>query len=143
MGFANVIDAFHVVDQAEVPQRFFVDERRSGSGIRLTDGLRELLDEGHGPNLREEVEARWRLVETARELDLPRQLLTVEFQRVSNTLVVPRQHSLLVLMARVKSGHPTTGSKFGCRAGVSFQVPPTEEPTNAKLRVRTLNSLHS
>jgi 5-methylcytosine-specific restriction endonuclease McrA len=93
LGFANVIDAFHVVDKAEVPQRFFIDERSSGSGIRLTDGLRELLDEGNGPNLREEVEARWRLVEAAWELNLPRQLLTVEFQPVTNTLVVPRRRT--------------------------------------------------
>lgn len=51
LGFANVIDAFHIVDKAEVPQRFFIDERRNGSGIRLTDGLQKLLDAGHGPNL--------------------------------------------------------------------------------------------
>ena len=47
IGFNNLIDAFHVVDRAEVPERFFIDERRSGSGIRLTDGLRQLFDEGH------------------------------------------------------------------------------------------------
>ncbi len=93
LGFANVIDAFHIVDKADVPQRFFIDERRSGSGIRLTDGLRGLLDEGHGPDLRDEVEARWRLVETAWELNLPRHLLTVEFQPVTDTLVVPRRRT--------------------------------------------------
>ena len=93
LGFANVIDAFHVVDKAEVPERFFIDERSRGSGIRLTDHLSELLNEGHGPNLRAEVDARWRLVETAWELNLPRQLLTVEFQPVTNTLVVPRRRT--------------------------------------------------
>jgi hypothetical protein len=51
LGFANVIDAFHIVDKAEVPERFFIDERRSGSGIRLTDRLHEVLSEGHGANL--------------------------------------------------------------------------------------------
>ncbi len=36
LGFNNVIDAFHVVNQGEVPVRFFTDERRqSGKGIRL------------------------------------------------------------------------------------------------------------
>ena len=93
LGFANVIDAFHIVDKTEVPQRFFVDERRSGSGIRLTDGLQDLLDAGHGPDQGEEIEARWRLVETAWELNLPRHLLTVEFQPVSDTLVVPRRRT--------------------------------------------------
>jgi len=58
-------------------------------GIRLTDSLHELLDQGHGPNLHEEVEARWRLVETAWELNLPRQLLTVEFEPVTKEIVVP------------------------------------------------------
>jgi hypothetical protein len=37
LGFANVIDAFHVVDNTEVPERFFIDERKSGKGIRLTE----------------------------------------------------------------------------------------------------------
>ena len=78
-GFNNVIDAFHNVDKAEVPDRFLLDERKSAKGIRITDRVRESLDGGHGPNLREEVEARWRLVETAWELNVPRQLLTVEF----------------------------------------------------------------
>lgn len=91
LGFTNVIDAFHIVDKAEVPERFFVDERKSGSGIRVTDGVRQLLDEGHGPDLSAEVEARWRLVETAWQLNLPRQLLTVEFEPVTETLVVPRR----------------------------------------------------
>jgi hypothetical protein len=38
LGFNNVIDAFHVVNQGDVPVRFFIDERRqSAKGIRLTD----------------------------------------------------------------------------------------------------------
>ena len=45
------------------------------------------------PNLREEAEARWRLVETAWELNLPRRLLTVEFEPVSNMLIVPRRRT--------------------------------------------------
>jgi hypothetical protein len=91
--FNNAIDAFHNVDKAEVPERFFIDERKSAKGIRITDRVRELLNEGHGPNLREEVEARWRLVETAWELNVPRQLLTVEFEPVSDSLVVPRRRT--------------------------------------------------
>ena len=33
LGFNNVIDAFHVVDETEVGRRFFVDERKAGGGI--------------------------------------------------------------------------------------------------------------
>lgn len=56
LGFANVIDAFHIVDKAEVAERFFVDERWTGGGIRLTDNLRSLLERGHGDNLQQEIE---------------------------------------------------------------------------------------
>ena len=33
LGFNNVIDAFHVVGKAEVPKRFFIDERKEKKGI--------------------------------------------------------------------------------------------------------------
>ena len=33
IGFNNVIDAFHVVNQGEIPTRFFLDERKKNSGI--------------------------------------------------------------------------------------------------------------
>ena len=40
IGFNNVIDAFHVVDRADVSTRFFVDERQQSlRGIRFTDEL--------------------------------------------------------------------------------------------------------
>src|SRR5262249_29548915 len=40
LGFNNVIDAFHVVNQGEVDVRFFDDARRgTASGIVLTDDL--------------------------------------------------------------------------------------------------------
>jgi hypothetical protein len=57
LGFTNVIDAFHVVDRAEVPERFFVDERKQGSRIRLTDQLRVLLEEGQASNGRRSTPA--------------------------------------------------------------------------------------
>ena len=30
-GFVNVIDAFHIVNQGEIPIRFYVDERQNGN----------------------------------------------------------------------------------------------------------------
>lgn len=43
LGFNNVIDVFHIVNQGEVPVRSFTDERRrSARGIRLTDDLRRV-----------------------------------------------------------------------------------------------------
>ena len=67
LGFNNVIDAFHVVDRAEVGTRFFTDERQQSlRGIRFTD---ELLALAVAPDARTpleaEAESRWRLVESA------------------------------------------------------------------------------
>jgi hypothetical protein len=119
LGFANVIDAFHVVDQAEVPERFFIDERKAGRGIRLTDALHQILDEGHGPNLGEEVEARWRLVETAWELNLPRHLLTVEFEPVSAALVVPRRRTNITGARAALNGYQK-GHCFYCYSPIDI-----------------------
>jgi hypothetical protein len=55
-----VIDAFHVVNQGDVPVRFFIDERRQPTrGIRLTDDLRQIRGAFQYRNLSAELEARW------------------------------------------------------------------------------------
>jgi len=77
LGFNNVIDAFHVVNREEIPIRFFVDERKQG-GIRLTDELFRLRERLHFASLPHEIEARWRLVETAWQLRVTRNALAVD-----------------------------------------------------------------
>ena len=78
LGFQNVIDAFHNVNNAEIPQRFFTDERDgTRKGIRLTDNLFRLHELEAAESLVPEVEARWRLVETAWELNISRRLISV------------------------------------------------------------------
>jgi HNH endonuclease len=76
LGFGDVIKAFHVVGQDDVPCRFFLDERRKG--IRITDAFGQLMQSDQASNLPRETEARWRLVETAWELRVARALLAVE-----------------------------------------------------------------
>lgn len=75
LGFNNVIDAFHVVGNGEVERRFFMDERKSKKGIEITDRLLDLKNNLQFPNLPYEVEARWRLVETAWSLNISPNLL--------------------------------------------------------------------
>lgn len=78
-GFNNVITAFHHVNQADLPQRFFSDERKSKQkGITITDELFKLMESGEFANLEAEVEARWRLVETAWGTGTSRNLLQIE-----------------------------------------------------------------
>jgi len=89
LGFANMIDAFHVVHDGDIDVRFFTDERKNAEkGIRLTLDLFKLRQQYQYRNLPTEVEARWRLVETAWELNLPRHVLTVAYDADCELLVV-------------------------------------------------------
>jgi hypothetical protein len=88
LGFNNVIDAFHVVNRDEIPIRFFEDDRKNGGGIRLTDKLFRLRERLQFGNLPQEVEARWRLVETAWQLRVARAALAVDVD--DDSLVVTR-----------------------------------------------------
>jgi len=77
-GFANVIDAFHIVGSAPVHHHFYIDERSTNKGIRITEEFSQVLHGIQRSNLELEVDARWRLVETAWNLNLPANLLVVQ-----------------------------------------------------------------
>ncbi len=87
LGFVNVIDAFHVVNSDYIPVRFFIDERKQSGGIRVTDALYELFSDEEGGSLFDETEARWRLVETAWELNMSRNLISVDHEPDAGRLV--------------------------------------------------------
>lgn len=80
LGFVNVIDAFHVVNKKELPIRFFMDERKGAiKGIRLTDDVFSLHESVQIENLPDEIEARWNLVETAWDMNISRNIITVSY----------------------------------------------------------------
>ncbi len=85
-GFADVLDAFHNVNSRELPVRFFVDERRARNGISLTDELHKLKETFQYVNLDHEVEARWRLVETAWSLDVSPRLLVARYDPLAGEI---------------------------------------------------------
>ncbi|WP_290697444.1 HNH endonuclease domain-containing protein [Amphritea sp.] len=87
LGFVNVIDAFHVVNNSDVPARFFVDERRVNKGVRVTEALYELFSKDGNKSLIDEAESRWRLVETAWELNISRNLISVEHDDEAGRLI--------------------------------------------------------
>lgn len=86
-GFNNVIDAFHVVNSGDVPVRFFHDERSNGSCINISDDLLKLTSSVQFDSFAQEIEARWRLVETAWELNLPAKLLSVSYDKQEETIL--------------------------------------------------------
>lgn len=76
LGFENVIDAFHNIDSSSVAHKFFTDERKLNKGIRITDEFAKLVAGNQSSNIGQEVDSRWRLVETAWGLNIaPRHLV--------------------------------------------------------------------
>lgn len=86
LGFANVIDAFHNVHGDEVGARFFYDERKSSGGIRLSEVFYQIAETSGFHDLNIETEARWRLVETAWELGVSRNVVQVNYDEDSGLL---------------------------------------------------------
>ena len=91
LGFVNVIDALHVVNQGDTPVRFFNDDRKARGGITLTDEFFYLAEGDQFSNLPQEAEARWNLVETAWELNMAANLLNIEYDLEGGQLYVPRR----------------------------------------------------
>ena len=122
MGFANVIDAFHIVNQDEVGVRFFVDERKTNNGIRLTDNIFKLFEMPRHGSLLHETEARWRLVETAWELNISRNLILIEHDTDANLLVANNRHRrTAVTSSRDALNGYQKGLCFYCFAPISVE----------------------
>jgi hypothetical protein len=85
-GFGDVIDAFHVLSGRSLEERFFIDERKTAKGIRLTDEFRKLGELPIAGDLTAEIEARWRVVETGWELGINPGL--VEFEAETGGLLI-------------------------------------------------------
>ena len=82
-GFVNVIDAFHNIGTSAVHHKFFCDERKTNKGIRITDEFAKLAEGAQVANIIQEVDSRWRLVETAWNLGIS-----------ANHLIVQHDHKL-------------------------------------------------
>jgi hypothetical protein len=86
--FKDVIPRFHIINRQEVGKRFYIDERTTNKGIRLTNELRQLVMERSGADLTPEIESRWRLVETAWGLRLSRSLVAIGHDADSQNLII-------------------------------------------------------
>jgi hypothetical protein len=106
LGFANVVDAFHVSRGGEPTQtRFFTDERASRQGITLTDHLLELANGPQATVLPREVDARWNLVQLSWGVRLGTRLVSFE--------MAPDKEAVdLYAPARLRRG-PITGVRAG------------------------------
>ncbi|WP_316747569.1 HNH endonuclease domain-containing protein [Pedobacter gandavensis] len=88
-GFVNVIDAFQNVNGGAIPNPFYEKNFAVGKKeIIISDNLLKLLDTFQFKNLDQEVEARWKLVETAWSLNVSQNILEVKYDDVESLLFV-------------------------------------------------------
>ena len=123
-GFKNVIDAFHIVGNGEIPQRFYIDERRSNKGIRITEEFENLLNRQQSTNLPKEVEARWSLVETAWELGVSRSLVSIEHdedEQLLYTFDSERRRKSITGSREALNGYQK-GKCFYCFSDISIDI---------------------
>jgi hypothetical protein len=121
-GFVDVIDAFHVVGAGDTQKRFFIDERASNSGIRITDEFSTLMSGHHTQNLGVEVEARWNLVETAWAMGVAPHLIDIKHDAAQSMLftVDRTNRRKTVTSARGALNGYQKGKCFYCRCEIDI-----------------------
>ncbi len=120
-GFNNVIDAFHVVNQGPISAKFFVDDRYSKNGITITDSIHQLRESFQWENLEREVEARWRLVETAWQLGVANPLLVTLDETSENVVVNTPGRRVNVTSSRGALNGYQKGRCFYCFKEISIR----------------------
>ncbi len=122
-GFANVIDAFHIVNQSPIPTKFFIDERASANGIRITDELFKLKETPQFANFPLETEARWRLVETAWSVGVSAKMLEVKHDEKAELMFIETRgkHRINITSSRDALNGYQKGKCFYCFADISIE----------------------
>jgi hypothetical protein len=91
LAFGDVIERFHNVNNEPVPKLFYIDERRTTGGIRITDNFFHLAESSQFVDFICETEARWRLVEEAWNTGLSRNLIGIEYDKDLQMLYTNRK----------------------------------------------------
>jgi 5-methylcytosine-specific restriction endonuclease McrA len=125
-GFENVIDAFHNLGQGgdTVGCKFYEDERTGPvKGIRIREETSQIGTGPEGRALLAEVEARWRLVETAWGLQVPVTSVQVSYDEEGESLFVqvPNKRENITGCRDALNGYQK-GHCFYCRAPYSIQA---------------------
>ena len=86
LGFKNVIKAFQNVHNDVIPDKFYEVNPSRRNELIITDNLLKIKDLYQFRNLNHEVEARWRLVETAWSLKINSRLIQVNHDDIDGVL---------------------------------------------------------
>ncbi|SNY68210.1 HNH endonuclease domain-containing protein [Enterobacter sp. CC120223-11] len=122
-GFNNVIDAFHIVNNGEIEKRFFIDERKTHKGIRLTENFHHLTERPQFRNLIHETDARWNLVEQAWAMGVSRNLIAVEYGEDDQQLFsIHNDRRVAIASCRDSLNGYQKGHCFYCYAPISLDA---------------------
>jgi len=113
-GFRYVLDAFHIVGRSPIPIKFFIDDRKNSNGIRLTEEIMQLRELNQFVNLPFELEARWKLVEKAWELNMPDNVLTIDHDYETETFIASTNRRPVISKSRYALNGYQKGHCFYC-----------------------------
>jgi len=125
-GFNNVIDAFHIVNNAALPVQFYTKDYSARSRkIILTDEIFKLQDTAFYNNFAKETESRWRLVETAWEQNISAGLLDIQYTELGDLLYIDtaKYRRKTVTSARAALNGYQKGKCFYCFDDISIGEP--------------------
>jgi hypothetical protein len=123
LGFNNVIDAFHVVNESLIPKAFFQKDYSKGQkNIILTDEIFNLHEAPFFDNLMHETESRWRLVEKAWESGVSSYMLNVQYDNDLQSLFMASDFTRrkALISARGALNGYQKGKCFYCNADISI-----------------------
>ena len=121
LGFNNVIDAFHIVNQGEIPIKFFHKNYTDKKRIILSDNLYAMCNSNLESELNDEVESRWNLVETSWELGINRNVLLVYHDdELSRFIVINRERRKDTTSVRPALNGYQKGKCFYCFDDISI-----------------------
>jgi hypothetical protein len=115
LGFVNVVDAFQNVNGGQIPNLFYQkDYSERNKKIIVTDDLLKLKESFHFQNFEQEAEARWKLVETAWNLQINPNLLEVKYDEASSLFFIENEFMRRIDITSVR------GSLNGYQKGKCF-----------------------
>ena len=120
-GFVNVIDAFQNLQGLDVSDFYSGNYKE---GITFHDNLLRLAHSIDIDNLLAEIEARWRLVESAWQLKIPTHLIQVEFDFAQGSLFLMDKESRRVDLTPARDGLNAyqKGRCFYCNSFISIET---------------------
>ncbi len=94
LGFVNVVAAFQNIHGDIILNRFYDVNPSNKKELIITDNLLKIKELFQYKNLNQEVEARWRLVETAWDLSIKPKLLEVQYDSDDSLLYISHKDIL-------------------------------------------------